>query len=606
MPQNENDDLDAVEAWKLKLGVPGTTTAASEMDEAIAEEALVQEGSAEGTMVDLPPALTGLAETPEAITTVSADAPPQVGALARSMKGQPTEQQMLKRIDKLLTSVRALEQRIVMLEKSTDADTAGFRKTAADAVRAAGNASLPDKIAYKQLGKLNAEVTDAIKKARKLASKPAEKILAEWKTLNQADLETAIGDLLQDAGGRATIDAVMEAMGTKGDALSRRIATTAMLKRFKIKRLEGTPTSKAPARFYKLMAGLPEDHTFANNALNVFEMNKGLSGIRKFLEDGNYYQAGRVVINLPASSHLPFPRKDANRKSTWFEGFAFATLHEIGHAVDTKNGIMAGNRGLAKFGKWEDLDSDRAAEKIGAAMGFFDAFPSEVKGGLKCYLKNVLEGSEPEIGVVYNEIKLANNTAHSCMDRVSAAARTMKKTKFVAAYQDLLTTMEDPSSALQAARTDCKLTTKEAVELTRRVVEDGLTVDEAAEAMDQALRATLIPMPRIDERAVSAHPAVERCRAIRKASKSKVLYMKGPSEAAKVAIGDRVYIESYPGDWWSYSLAKRQETQVSDYQWRAPGEWFAELYAMYYLGKLAKGHDLYKWFRENVDGRPAV
>jgi hypothetical protein len=45
-------------------------------------------------------------------------------------------------------------------------------------------------------------------------------------------------------------------------------------------------------------------------------------------------------------------------------------------------------------------------------------------------------------------------------------------------------------------------------------------------------------------------------------------------------INGQTYHEAYPGEWWSYETAVRaQALTVRDYQWRAPGEWFAELYA---------------------------
>jgi hypothetical protein len=45
-------------------------------------------------------------------------------------------------------------------------------------------------------------------------------------------------------------------------------------------------------------------------------------------------------------------------------------------------------------------------------------------------------------------------------------------------------------------------------------------------------------------------------------------------------INGRTYHEAYTGYWWSYETAVRAKAlTVRDYQWRAPGEWFAELYA---------------------------
>jgi hypothetical protein len=48
-----------------------------------------------------------------------------------------------------------------------------------------------------------------------------------------------------------------------------------------------------------------------------------------------------------------------------------------------------------------------------------------------------------------------------------------------------------------------------------------------------------------------------------------------------MALGGRVYEESYDKSWNSYAVEAR-DRKVSKYQFRAPGEWFAESYAAYY------------------------
>lgn len=72
------------------------------------------------------------------------------------------------------------------------------------------------------------------------------------------------------------------------------------------------------------------------------------------------------------------------------------------------------------------------------------------------------------------------------------------------------------------------------------------------------------------------------------------------TKAAKIAFVERVHHEAYANEWYSYTLASRATTGVSDYQWRAPGEWFAEIYALYYLGKLANTHPMHAWFEDNA------
>ena len=52
-----------------------------------------------------------------------------------------------------------------------------------------------------------------------------------------------------------------------------------------------------------------------------------------------------------------------------------------------------------------------------------------------------------------------------------------------------------------------------------------------------------------------------------------------------IKIGDRIYQEAYPRTWVSY-LADARKQGLTGYQFRAPPEWFAELYAGYRSKKL--------------------
>jgi hypothetical protein len=62
-----------------------------------------------------------------------------------------------------------------------------------------------------------------------------------------------------------------------------------------------------------------------------------------------------------------------------------------------------------------------------------------------------------------------------------------------------------------------------------------------------------------------------------------------------VALNGRIYQESYE-EWWTSYRAEARDRKVSNYQFRAPPEWFAEAYAVYYQpgkprGELLEGHD---------------
>ena len=64
--------------------------------------------------------------------------------------------------------------------------------------------------------------------------------------------------------------------------------------------------------------------------------------------------------------------------------------------------------------------------------------------------------------------------------------------------------------------------------------------------------------------------------------------------AGQLAIGGVVYHESYANSWSSYSLGARAQG-MTGYQFRAPGEWFAELYAAFHAKKLKPAHPAYGW-----------
>lgn len=88
-------------------------------------------------------------------------------------------------------------------------------------------------------------------------------------------------------------------------------------------------------------------------------------------------------------------------------------------------------------------------------------------------------------------------------------------------------------------------------------------------------------------------------------------WMRGDLDGG-VALGGRIFQESYAGYWYSYDHAARAR-KVSLYQFRAPAEWFAEAYAAYWepprepggeRGARLKERDpaLWDWFRRNLEG----
>lgn len=97
--------------------------------------------------------------------------------------------------------------------------------------------------------------------------------------------------------------------------------------------------------------------------------------------------------------------------------------------------------------------------------------------------------------------------------------------------------------------------------------------------------------------ALGKHNAVKFCENIRMKSASSGLWDGDPM---KYVIGDRIYQETYPGTWESY-LASARTSKVTNYQFRAAGEWYAEAYACFFTGRLPETHPLYALLKADVD-----
>lgn len=69
------------------------------------------------------------------------------------------------------------------------------------------------------------------------------------------------------------------------------------------------------------------------------------------------------------------------------------------------------------------------------------------------------------------------------------------------------------------------------------------------------------------------------------------------SDCDAIKIGDYVYHEAYARVWVRYLAAARKKA-LTGYQFRAPGEWFAELYAGYRSNKLKDSHPAMEWLKK--------
>ena len=80
-----------------------------------------------------------------------------------------------------------------------------------------------------------------------------------------------------------------------------------------------------------------------------------------------------------------------------------------------------------------------------------------------------------------------------------------------------------------------------------------------------------------------------------KATSKNIYRRQADSESLK--IGKHIYHEAYPRTWVGY-LATARNQALTGYQFRAPAEWFAELYAGYRSGKLKDDHPAMEWLKK--------
>lgn len=93
-----------------------------------------------------------------------------------------------------------------------------------------------------------------------------------------------------------------------------------------------------------------------------------------------------------------------------------------------------------------------------------------------------------------------------------------------------------------------------------------------------------------DHRRVACEIWVDRARSTQSPWESRMT-------AEMCTIDGRIYHESQPGDWVSY-LASARTKGVTGYQFRAPAEWFSELYAAFHSRKLKSSHPAYSWLEK--------
>jgi hypothetical protein len=385
----------------------------------------------------------------------------------------------------------------------------------------------------KELEEIKAKIAAAVAKGEKdkqpadamplLAE--ADKLLAAAKT--KADMQAGLNApvpnveyiklLMKESGGTKVLDEMVAGMD---ESTSRNVLEAAIEARFSLEfsqqlSLEmtggGTADKTAPdksvKRIYELLLMVPETHAADNPKIKAIERQQEDRG------GAVYYYSGKIGLNCgragATGSHDQgaqlcspdyFPdgvdpdcQPPAEAKGKEIRYFDWATLHEVGHAVDDNKGFMSGRQTDPKYGAWDYHGAD-VTKPAAAAKNKF-------KYDLD-YIKQKLLGGNP-----------------------AAAAK--------------------PDDVEQQAWDDAKAAVDK---WCTKVLSYGLWWDGAGTKEVE-----------IDGR-VYQH------------------------------MGDRGEL---PPRLVSYDYSARKRG-IHGYQFRAPAEWFAELYAAYYMGALKPEHPAVK------------
>jgi hypothetical protein len=373
-------------------------------------------------------------------------------------------------------------------------------------------------------------------------------------------------------------------------------------------------TTKALPKMYAVLGMVPESHVADNPSLTK------LTRHREF--DASWYSSGQkaVVINefrsggfiggLLDVGEAVFGGGLKNKKTPQIVNqFSWTTLHEIGHAVDDKVGFMDKRQRMKPYGAWSSFDPNDRLEIMGNQLGFYAAFPRYARLFLETYLLAVMDGVK--------DPSTDSNLSMQWRLAVGKASRVPQKNAVLAdaGIQQAVGISQaldqlDPrprkfdeldqatQGQVNAAKNAIQLVGDKilAGEILDKIVYEGGRPDKAVDDYIASVGAIKDRTATPDWKALEKHAAVNWCKNTCLKGEDSGLWDDGESGAKKYAVGNRVYQQSYSNSWWSYDVGARSK-RLTNYQFRAPGEWFAESYAAYFMGKLAKDHPVAAWLR---------
>ncbi|WP_127996263.1 hypothetical protein [Piscinibacter defluvii] len=417
--------------------------------------------------------------------------------------------------------------------------------------------------------------------------------------------------LMAQAQGPAALDAMVKSLKGKAEgAPAKAFVEAAILARYDMTSLAGDLTTKALPRLYAVLGQVPEQHARHNPKLQRIVRNRQPASSTYDAEECKLtLNIGKTGDTSTEFDQDPDVDREARVKQSKANTFNHTTLHELGHSIDDMDKFMDQRGHHDDFGGWRMHRVDEIAEIAGTAQGFFADHQSDrlSHGFLHGLLVCTLSGRpwrnpapDPVRGLAPLERCVAQRPDRALLRQHPA----------------VLQAQTDRGLLLQADEWDVELANALYNDLCKSVPQLDPNVKWLCEiiglillrrmpadaAVDDLLAQLVVGDPAtIDLDALERHPAVAWCRFA--CSEPENLWKRYAEKPDGYVIGGRFY-GRVDGSWRSYRVAARSKG-VSQYQFKAPAEWFAELYAAYQMKALPDSHPDAKWLAVHYPRRAA-
>jgi hypothetical protein len=430
-----------------------------------------------------------------------------------------------------------------------------------------------------------------------------------------SDVNQKMREMFGSKAAMDQLDKAVDDMGSKADSSAdKEFVKEAFKARFNVEVFEGEISKTNVMAFYKTFKMVPDSHTKGNEWLTNVNRKKSLGDVTSSYDAPDkgpgVKPRGEVAIRAMRTSGpvemvqndivapMIFSGVDGNKK---INQFTWVTLHEIGHAVDHADDFMSNGTNNGLFGDWKSHGFD------------------EIKGLIKKKLLKAFPKYPADFVAAYVERVCANKPLKDA-DRDELAkkwgiemkvALTKPKDKNGLLNDDGLKSAEAArlkfeqdgwnDDATKKARSDAEglLKVPTMLDIAMRILERVLgqkkplaaAVDDVLDSLPDS--ADLNAEPDWDglKKADILRWYKSACLVEPKGVLDGIKQMTGAAcwiRSAEYPIDDRIYHESYKGKWVSYALKARQD-KLTDYQYRAAGEFFAESYAAFFMKKLRPG-----------------